>query len=342
VNVDVREAGGDSRRVSRFLAVNDPAAVLAAELGRPFEDYRRRWELARRFQEIPPFPLHVDYELKFACNLRCPMCLWGLPEPLRRHAGQSDAELSAAVAAELIDEGLERGQASIGFGGLWEPLTSPDLAELVAYGRGRGLVEAMFNTNGLLLGGAVSRALIKAGLTRLMISLDAVEESTYALMRPGSDLRRVEENIREFLALRREAGRRLPVVRLSFCLTSLNEGEFDRFVERWAGVVDFFSLQCYGRYSSDAPSLFPARGVDDKPSGRCAQPRKRLLIRHNGQALPCCDLSGLDLAVGEIGRGSLAEIWAGEPLRTLRAQLEGRSDSAPPESCRRCQAKYEP
>ncbi|MDR0356115.1 MAG: radical SAM protein [Deltaproteobacteria bacterium] len=351
----------DSRAVSKFLAEKDPTAILSAELGPKFDQYRHAWDLAKRNLAVPPFPLHVDYEIKSLCNLRCPMCPMALspasPAPVpTTEAKDSEANpsletkagtktppprqrLSRAEVEALIDEGVESGQASMGFGGLWEPLLCADLPALVAYGRRAGLVEAMFNTNGYHLTRRTSRELVEAGLTRLMVSLDAVDKKTYEQMRPGSDLDRVEENILVFLEERAKARSPLPLLRLSFCLTSLNERELPAFLERWSDKADFFSLQSYGRFSEDAPALFPSQTAQSPPPpGFCAQPFKRLLVRHDGQVLPCCDLSGLSLALGEARKG-LAAVWNGEKLNELRAQL--RSLSLPP-ACRACQSKYKP
>jgi radical SAM protein with 4Fe4S-binding SPASM domain len=255
-------------------------------------------------------------------------------------------KLSLTKVKELIDEGTERGQASIGFGGLWEPLLSKDLPEIIAYGREKGIIEAMFNTNGLLLDEERAKSLIKSGLTRIMISLDAVSPETYRQMRPGSDLRQVEENIRSFIKIRHEARSRLPLVRLSFCLTKINSSELIPFLERWEETVDFFSLQSYGRFDDKAPLLFPETtmtntGLLESPSGKCAQPFKRLLVRHNGQVLPCCDLSGLDLSLGTAEQG-LSSLWAGSDLGQLRTKLLTASFSKLPESCQKCQTKYQP
>ncbi len=332
----------DSRGVSHLeAALADPHAVLAAELGPDYALYRRQWEAARDFLWLPPFPLQVDYELMFRCNLRCPICLMSLPAAERARYGEARQELSAQTVAELIAEGASQGQKALGFGGLWEPLLSPELPELVAEGRGRGLVDVICNTNGLLLSEKLSRALIKAGLTKLMISLDAVSESVYARQRPGGELREVEANINAFLALRRQLGRRLPLLRVSFCRTVLNEGELEAFVRRWTGAADFLSVQVYGRYHDGAPD-FPSSGPSAAAPGRCAQPHKRLLVRHNGQVCPCCDASGLELSLGSIYEKSLAELWRSHSLAELRRLLEAGSFSGPAEICRRCQSKFGP
>jgi radical SAM protein with 4Fe4S-binding SPASM domain len=301
-------------------------------LGSGFIEYRREWELAGSFAKLPAFPLHVDYELKNECNLRCPMCLYGqLPREPR--------EMTKSEALSLIRVGAGLGQRSMGFGGVWEPLTSPFLAELVTEGRRQGLMDAMLNTNGLLLTRERGRELIEAGLTRLMISVDAASPEVYGRARPGGDFRLLENNILEFLATRQSLGRRLPLTRLSFCLTRHNELELPAFLRAWAGKVDFFSIQSYGRFSPTAPALWPKKFLSPPPGGRCPQPQQRLLIRANGQALPCCDLSGLSQVVGNWLESSLLEIWRGEAITTLRARLAGPKN-AWPEVCQACQAKY--
>lgn len=330
----------DSRLVSRLTSDRvDPHLVLTKEVGPAYIEYRRRWDRAKNFEETPPFPLHVDYEMMFKCNLRCPMCLMSLEKEDRGLYGQPEKELSAALVMELIREGAAQGQMAMGFGGLWEPLLAPDLPEIIALGRRAGLVDAMFNTNGLLLTEKVGRGLIKAGLTRLMISLDADTPEVYRQVRVGSDFQTVVGNIKNFMRLRQSLGSTLPLVRLSFCRTAVNEHELEPFLKRWHEVVDFFSIQTYGRYPSLNPPGFPT-GQMGSPQGQCAQPNKRLLVRHNGQVMPCCDASGTPLALGNVHDESLAAIWRGEKLASLRASIAANSVDKLPLACQECQTKY--
>jgi MoaA/NifB/PqqE/SkfB family radical SAM enzyme len=333
VTPNLRVVGGDGLGVSRFLAEKDPLKLLSQELGDKFVDYRKKWDLAESGQYLPPFPLHVDYELTTDCNLRCPIC----PQSQGRVKG---GELDQGLVADLIRAGAAAGQLSLGFGGLWEPLTSPYLAELIEVGRRAGIVDAMLNTNGQLLTKERGRELLEAGLTRLMISVDAATEETYQKARPGGDFRLLEDNIRGFLATRQSLGRKLPIVRLSFCVTRLNEGELAAFLAKWSNEVDFFSAQQYGRFEGGSADLFPRVNQFPRPGGVCAQPRARLLTRHSGEVLPCCDLSGLGLVLGNVKTQSLAEIWRGEGARKLRASLAGAKQFWP-RICQACQDKYQ-
>jgi MoaA/NifB/PqqE/SkfB family radical SAM enzyme len=267
------------------------------------------------------------------------MCLMSEPKP----AGlKAPPELSHQTVRRLIEEGAQNGQASMGFGGLWEPLTSPHIPDLVAFGREKGLVDVMFNTNGLKLDGQTSKALLEAGLTRIMISLDAVNEDTYLLMRPGSDFKTVENNVTELLALRREKKQALPLIRVSFCLTSLNEKELAAFIKRWETRVDFISVQYFGNFKSRSSisTLSPRLGLVEPPTGRCAQPFKRLSVLHDETVLPCCDLSGLKLSVGHLGKSKLMNIWKSPAIDDLRKRLMA-GDERLTEDCRLCQSKYQ-
>lgn len=338
----------DSRQVSRLMsAKGDPNRIIASEVGPEYWEYRKRWDQARTFQVSLPFPLQVDFEPLYACNIQCPICIMSLPAEERLRFGNPRARLSRETIIDLLEEGAAHGQAAVGMNGICEPLLWPDLPDMVEHARKIGLVDVMFNTNGLLLEENVSRRLIRAGLTRIMISLDAFTRETYNQARPGSDFDRVVENVKRFVRLRNEMGRVLPIVRVSFCVTSLNEAELDDFIEGWSPIVDFFSIQHYGntfegRFADDRSRLFSGdHRYDPGPRPRCAQPWKRVMVRHNGDVIPCCDASGLHLTIGNIYRNTLREIWLGPQAEKIRKMhLEGRYEDHP--ICRTCMTKWGP
>jgi radical SAM protein with 4Fe4S-binding SPASM domain len=356
----------DSQGASRlYEAKSSPEEILEKALGPRFSVYRARWERARTFRELPPYPLHVDIEERSDCNYRCPMCPMsgrgdggkpqGKDQEKSREKGREksrekgrenskensrERRLGIQKIKDIVLEGSENGQAALGFGGLWEPLLFEGLPEVVAYARERGLVDVLLNTNGSLLERDLSRSLIEAGLTRLMISLDAATEGTYRKIRRGGDFSRVVENIEHFLEERGRRGSTLPLLRLSFLSTSINGDELPAFIERWRGKADFFSIQRYGYYKGlTRKALFPkGPGVKDFDSGVCAQPFKRLSVRCSGEAAPCCDLSGMALTVGNVHRQSVKGIWGSPEMAGHRDSM--KSPERLPQACRACQAKY--
>ncbi|MDR2198482.1 MAG: radical SAM protein [Deltaproteobacteria bacterium] len=332
-------ARSDPLAVSRlFRGRRDPVVFLESILGEPYREYRVLWERSGRGELSLKFPLHVDYELRSVCNYRCPMCLFGDPA-FTREGALAGTELSLELVKDLVSFGVERGQKALGFGGLWEPLLHPDTPAVVRFARERGILDLMLSTNGSVLNRKLSRELADSGLTRLSVSLDAVTEETYRKMRPGGTLKAAEDGIEAFLAARRETGSALPLLRLSFLVTKFNEHELRPFLERWRDLCDFFSVQRYGCYRDKGREpLFPSETREADPFFLCPQPFQRLLVRHNGDVLPCCDLSALDFPVGNVRRSSLAEIWEGEKMKGFRAA--SRDPGAAPGVCRRCREKY--
>jgi radical SAM protein with 4Fe4S-binding SPASM domain len=329
----------DSREVSRlFTAGVDPTQILAQALGPKFLTYREKWAQARDYLQVSNFPLQVDYELLRSCNLRCPMC----PMHFKDNSlffPKNPNYLTTESVLNLVAEGATHGQMAVGFGGLWEPLLWSDLPRIISFAREKGLVEALLNTNGTLLTPSKSQDLIDAGLTRLMVSLDAATPETYNLARPGGDFEIVVNNLKEFLNIRQKKKQLLPLLRLSFCLTSLNEKELIPFLERFQGLADYFSIQQYGYYGGPF-KLFPQNPVGTPPGERCAQPFKRLMITHDGNVYPCCDLSRLPAPVGNIKNANLKTIWEGLLIQKTR---EGILKQGPLEdSCINCQSKHKP
>ncbi|MDR2406024.1 MAG: radical SAM protein, partial [Deltaproteobacteria bacterium] len=240
----------DSLKVSRlYKGKLSPEEALTAIMGPRFESYRARWNRARSFKELPSFPIHVDYEVMSKCNYSCPMCPMSVrdltysgDEKLEENRGKGEKRLSSSKIKELLEEGAAKGQAALGFGGLWEPLLYKDLPEIVSYGRDLGLVDMMVNTNGSLLTQNLAQDLIESGLTRLMVSLDALSPETYKQIRRGGNLEQVEENIRIFLEERKKRKSPLPLLRVSFLVTSINESELQGFMHHWEDRADFLSV----------------------------------------------------------------------------------------------------
>jgi radical SAM protein with 4Fe4S-binding SPASM domain len=152
----------------------------------------------------PPLPRELQLEVTGACNLRCPMCLVS-----HRAALSRSTAVTFETFRELVDglPGLER----ITLQGLGEPLLCPDLVPMVAFASARG-IRVGFNSNGLLLTRARAEELVAAGLGWLHVSVDSPEAATYAGIRRGGELDRLEPNVRALVEVVRAAGARAPEI----------------------------------------------------------------------------------------------------------------------------------
>ena len=319
----------------QLLSEEDYHERIAQVKGEAFREYRRQWDLAGRFELETAVPLHIDIELSTSCNFRCPMCPFGVPKEARPATFSSVSGMfPLALFRKVVDEGVPLGLRAVDVSYYNEPLLRKDLMDFIEYAAAGGVLDIMFSTNGQLLTAELSERLLDSPLTRMMVSLDAATEATYEQIRIGGDFKTVIGNIERVLRRKRERGQVLPVTRVSFVKTSLNEHELEQFIAHWKPLVDYLSIQELMEFDEMKLVLTPANRVTNMQF-RCHQPWHRLTLRANGDALPCCTIWGQQLPVGNVARQSLAEIWMSPAMRQLRQlHREGRYAENP--VCKQC------
>lgn len=321
-------------KMVRLEAESDFHERIAMVRGEAFRAYRRRWELAGRFELETRVPLHVDFELSTSCNYRCPMCPFGMPKESRPPSFDAvKGRFPIDLFRRVIDEGVPRGLCAVDLSYFNEPLLRRDLMDFVDYATDHGVLDIMFSTNGELLSPPLTERLLDSGLTRFMVSLDAHSEETFREIRVGGDYHKVVGNLEHFLRRKRERGQVLPVTRVSFVRTKLNEHEVEAFLEYWRPLVDYVCVQ--ELLELDGMSSLTPTTIRTNLDFRCHMPWHRLTIRANGDALPCCTIYGQELVMGNVARQPLEEIWTSPAMRQLRLlHREGRYAENP--ICRVC------
>lgn len=111
----------------------------------------------------------VVWNITRTCNLRCVHCYSD------SYAQKYPGELTTDEAKRVIDDLAGFGVPALLFSG-GEPLTRPDLFELMSYATGKGL-RVTLSTNGTLIDEATAARLKQIGLTYVGISLDGIGET---------------------------------------------------------------------------------------------------------------------------------------------------------------------
>ena len=171
---------------------------------------------------VDPFQRAIDYlrlSVTDRCNLRCVYCL---PEAYSAFTPGGEA-----LADDEIVE-LTRAFAELGFTKLrvtgGEPLVRPGVAGLMRrLAAVRGFSDLALSTNGMLLA-PLARELSLAGLRRVNISLDTLDEAKFAAVTRHGRLKDVLEGLEAAV----EAG--LSPVKLNVVVArGMNEGEVGEF-----------------------------------------------------------------------------------------------------------------
>ena len=279
-----------------------------------YKQYRNKWTDNPEKHIVEDFPLHLDIECNTHCNLSCKMChqSW---DPLKKQV------MPLMLYKKIIDEGAQKGLCAVKTQLRGEPLLCDSMGYRVWYAKSKGIMEVMFNTNGMKLTKETCEDMIDAGLDRIIVSVECSPED-YKLIRTGGNYDRVVQNMHTFLKVRGDAEK--PILRAKAIDT---ENTFD-FVKYWKDY----------NVEVDVAPLYDWKGPLDYPADFCCEQLwQRLGVLVDGTVIPCCwatsDIEGSKL--GNVYDDTIESMWKGEKLRQWRwLHANGRHNEI--EMCRKC------
>lgn len=257
---------------------------------------------------VLPYPIMLQFELNGTCNYRCESCSYRVDKRIKRE------EISLEQFENIIKDGVKRGLRTIRLNHHNEPLLKKDLGEYIKIAKEAGILDVYLSTNGSLLDEDRSNMLIKSGLDRLQVSIDAFTEKTYNHLRPGGNFKNVVDNVRNFINMRNAQGKSLPTVRVNFVKQKENEEELENFIEYWNKVgVDSIGVQDYSDWEHEKPDE-----LYEDVKFHCSFPFNNMVIRYNGDVQACCMFFSEELVIGNINENSISELWQCDTMKKLR------------------------
>lgn len=299
-------------------------------------------------------PQHVNIETVNFCNARCPFCpLFQGPNQLDRSIRPAHV-MSDDLYLEIVRQIASwRPAPTLTLNMDGEPLLDPRFAQRLEILARAGLsARAHIQTNGQFLDDERSRAILQAPLGQVHYAFDGATKETYEKHRVRCEYERVLENLRRFVAIRRELGARTEVLvkytrtdqnagEVAACYALLNafmDPELDKFIDTITHSWGQESLEDGTLYNvaKAKPTLF--RG------GGCGLVNTTLVVLADGRVPACC----LDYnffvrrdGLGSAQRNTLQEIWQGDAFAQLRRDLSQAAQHAIPDLCRRCINLYD-
>ena len=316
--------------MSEIKATVDPTFHLKIAKGEEeserYKEYRRKWNENPKNYTVEDFPIHLDLETITACNLKCFMCFQSFdpPKPMK---------MELKVFKKVIDEGAKKGLCSVKTQYRGEPLLDKRMADMVRYAKDKGIIEVMFDTNATLLSEKTARALIEAGLDKIICSVDGYTKEVYESVRIGAIFENVLNNIKRLQSLKKNMGSKKPIVRVQMVDTPRNHHQIEGYIKFWSEMAEHVAIEDMLDWE--------AKEEDDTPleNFACAQLWQRLIVLADGDVLPCCRaMRGGNEKLEVLGNayeGSLEDMWKGSRMTKLRTlHQEGRSHEI--KMCRLC------
>jgi pyrroloquinoline quinone biosynthesis protein E len=296
-------------------------------------------------------PLALIAELTHRCPLHCVYC----SNPLELHA--RSVELSTEEWSRVFQEAAALGVLQADFTG-GEPLTRPDILELIRTARAAGLYVNLI-TSGLPLDESRLEALVQAGLDHFQLSFQGAREEI-AQEISGTKAHAHKLRVLEWLKRHRVA------VTLNFVIHRRNIDQLPEMLalaeSSSASRVEFANVQYYGWAFANRDGLLPTseqltqsidflKKAQERLAGKIKveyvvpdyyakypKPcmggwgRKLMLITPNGDALPCHAARVIPgLTFENVKDRSLREIW-----EVSDAFKKFRGESWMQEPCKTC------
>lgn len=269
-------------------------------------------------------PLFVSVEPSAVCQLHCPACPVGR-SPLRLPHEFMPRDLWERVLAQIKDSAFV-----IQFYFQGEPLLNKDLPQMIKEAHEAGLY-TIVSTNAQAMTPELAKALVAAGLDRIIISMDGLTQESYSAYRVGGSLDQCKKALRWL----REAKSACLTIELQVLRLKSNEHEWrvfrkeyktlgaDRLVFKTAQLYDYRhghplmpSEPRYRRYEQHEDGLWYRKPL----SKGCFRVWSGVVIAANGDVLPCCYDKDHAHAYGNLRTASLRELFTGPAARTFRTQ----------------------
>jgi len=277
----------------RLLGKLRPARLLNIAL-----IYSGFWlsRLARRVIVLGK-PYALSAEVSSLCNLHCPQCPKGI-KTTNRDGNNLSVNAFGSMAARYRESVF---YANLYFQG--EPFLNPELSQIVRVASNSGFYTSV-STNGHFLDEKTCSETIAAGLDRLIISIDGLDQATYSHYRIGGSLLRVLKGVSNMVRVRNRGRFKNPFIVLQFLVNRHNEhqipslGSFARNlgvdmvqlksmqIYENTNVSDFLpSNRKYNRYHALNSGKYPAVNKAGVP---CFRLYSHVVFTSDGIAVPCC------------------------------------------------------
>lgn len=309
-----------------------------------YRAYREKFEQAKRREYLGRFPLSIEVEASYHCNLECPFC--------PRVVGQGERQpghMAQSLWRRILRECESNGLAAMLMDHEAESMMNPRFFDMVREAKGAGILDIWLHTNANMLSPERSARLIEDGLTKINFSIDAASQAVYDIVRVGGSFERVVQNVKEFLAIKNRMRAAHVRTRVSFVVQKANIHETERFFDFWKTepglnlitfqeCIDFSPFERPDGETGLSEADLERKYADAEPF-HCSQPWESPVIDTEGNVYPCgvpIREHSKEFILGNVGRGdTLASCWTGRKMEALR-ELHRRGEWYKNPVCRTC------
>jgi len=267
----------------------------------------------KRTKLAEALPLNTPYVIQifpiYSCNFKCNYCIFQHPEEKRGFISEKKAmSLSFFIKCVVDMFDFPDFIKVLRFVGIGEPLLHPRIVEMTKEVFYCGIAETIeIVTNGSLLTKEMSDRLIKAGLNRLVVSVQGTSAKKYKdIAGVDIDFDQFVANLRYFYKLKGDCEVYIKII------DSALDGEKDKkkFYDIFGDICDSIAIEHkVPIHSCIAPSTDKTQfGLKAKQVKVCPQSFFHMQINPDGKVVPCYSFE-YPTILGDARKESLVNIW---------------------------------
>lgn len=294
-------------------------------------------EYALRREHLRCWPTVLKIDISPACNLRCVSCLHAdaafAPDDSSMNdiQFQSSQKMSTQQFQQLITEVKDHTSAvSLYYYG--DPYAHPNVDAMCRITSEAGLNSHISTNFSFAFSDARIRSIVKSGLTHLTVCVDGLSQDVYTKTRVGGNIERVLNNLERLCAYRNEAGQRWPQVEVQYVRFRHNQHEYERakdfFESLGVDQVATFAGSLHSISESSVQAYTTGEPFEQTVLARCKWPWVYMLIKYDGEVIPCCNHRGIDQyradssvdprTIGNVFKDGVRAVWNSDFYRQNR------------------------
>lgn len=299
------------------------------------------WSRVSRRVSVYGKPIAAAIEPTSICNLKCPECPTGA-NLLKRPRGSITVEHYRAMVDHL--------SAHLVYLNLYiqgEPFMHPQFEELVRIADKKNIYTST-STNGHFIDRDKAGKVVRAGLRRIIFSMDGATQATFSAYRIGGDIEKVIAGIEHVVLAKKRLKVRFPIVVLQFLVFKHNEHELTAIREMAHALgVDKLEIKTaqfndFGTGKVEPPtnnSLSRYRNhktqeLKNRVYNHCWRQWHSAVITWDGRVSPCCYDKDAEHSYGNILGASPEALFGGPADMNFKKMV--LFDKAKLDMCQNC------
>jgi len=255
----------------------------------------------------------------------------------------------------------------IGVTGIGQSFLNPDFMPIIKLCKKRGIYVEIFD-NFMYLDYEKAKQMVKWGMDKIYVSLDAATKETYVKIRKNSDWEATIKNIKDFDRAKKESNAYYPELWFHFIVSKSNIHELKKYIEmidkldvdvkqvqftrclhKFKEIKDQF-VEIPDKLKNEIVEYAKDFGIKVSWNVNSTENKKPLnvcslwtmpFIFVDGTVIPCCSLNEQNdrswqrkTSLGNIFEKPFREIWYGKKYKNM---LKGIKEGKCPAECARCQ-----